>query len=264
MKPLINGVSSWTYRRWLLVVLFIFGAQLGLIFWLSDVAGLSPRPAHGSIRVTLRQGPEPGSASARSADSSDPMLFALVMPEGFSGAAWLTIPRFSYNLTSSPPPTVWLNPATGQLMAHFDQFLRSNLASNSIWPAALVPALDPIRLPVPVLQKATLIRRHGDLVGRPLLSRDLPLEPEPILTNTVVRVTVDSSGRTVSAALLVRCNLPADLDALRFAKHARFAPDPKLAASAAGKQLGGLAFGDLEFRWYEATWQTLPPTPIPD
>src|SRR5262249_8900936 len=111
--------------------------------------------------------------------------------------------------------------------------------------------------PLLSITASTTLRLEGGLADRKLLSRlDLPpLSPEPILTNTVVRLVVDSSGMTLLAALISSCGIAnADQEALNFARRARLAPLPEEDSARRSAEPGGLAFGRMIFQWFRVDW----------
>ena len=105
----------------------------------------------------------------------------------------------------------------------------------------------------------TTLRIEGELANLRLLkSVNLPEAPEATLTNTVVRMSVDSTGRTISAALLSSCGTARlDQEALEYARRARFAPVPASPADATAS--ARLAFGTFVFQWWRANWEKLGP-----
>jgi hypothetical protein len=256
MNPGERELNPWTPQRWLLYTLFAFITQVALVFWLSDYNVVTPRrpraKTHVHVAPAWETEPTPGSIPSQ----GDPTLFALVTPHGFSRSAWLTVQRFSYPMTNSLEPPEWLGPPTDDLVDDFDEFVQTNLISDQTISGRIPPALAQIRLPIPVVLPFTKVRTDGGLTGTVLLSQDLPRTSEPILTNTVARLLVDSAGLTVSAVLLSASGVAqADLDALNFAKRARFAR----AIEATNRT--SLIFGDLVFQWFTVSWSDLaPPT----
>jgi hypothetical protein len=199
---------------------------------------------------------------------SDPALFALPRPQGFSVLAWLSFPPPEHRLTDWKESAHWLalNP-----MWLGDSF--AALAATSVIEPMLIaekPLPRPTGLDVPIpnepLATESELRIEGELAHRSLLAPlDLPgfSSPEP-LTNTIVQLLVDAAGRPLTATLLVESGSmlvergskdaanEADQHAMRQATAARFEPlrypngmpqpDPRL------------SWGKLVFQW-----ATLPP-----
>jgi hypothetical protein len=180
----------------------------------------------------------------------DPTLFALPTAKGFSGEAWLYTPVFEYQPTNPPAPAQWLTLAQEDLGDDFAEFVQTNLVSEDLIAEQLNPTLTQIAAANPMFTGGTSLRIEGDLAGYAMQSRaKLPQAAEPALTNTVVRLAVDGSGRTVSAALLSACGTPRlDLEALEYARAAYFR---RPAASEAAAE-PGLAFGAIVFQWWRA------------
>jgi hypothetical protein len=241
-------VASWRPRRWLLLVTLALAAHLALVSWLSppNAASLPLARSQTGVRVISHSKKQAVSASER----GDPTLFALVHSRGFSRTAWLTIPRFQYQVTNQVPPLHWLALPTEELADDFAEFVQTNLVTEDLISSIPTPALSSPTLPTPVVTSDSMVRVESGLSGRTLVAPGaLPRQPDPILTNTVVRVLVDPAGLTLSAALLSGSGAAkADQDALNFAKSARF---PLRQGEV---NPGGFAFGTLVFRWSGVRW----------
>jgi TonB family protein len=225
--------------------------QLALVSWLSGGhSGEAVRPrAETHVRLAWPSEPEP--PAAQGPEKDDPTLFALVSAQGFSRSAWLSLPRFEDPMTNPPEPLHWLSLASEELADDFTEFVQTNLVGEDLIASTPAPTLANPALPTPVVVADTIVRVESGLAGRALLPNlRLPRETEPILTNSVVSVLVDPSGRTMSAALLSTSGVAqADQDALNFAKAARFAPSTE-----GGSSISGFAFGTLVFQWAGVRW----------
>ena len=258
MTTLGNDLIGWTPRRWFLFIALALVGQMGLVYWLSDYKVVAPRRSRAATRVRIAS-PETLEAQPTGVWSlEDPTLLALVTSRGFSRSAWLTIPRFAYSMSNSLAPPLWLRRPAEELVDDFNEFLQTNLLFDRTLSGRLPPAVSEVRSPVPVVMKGTKLRIEGGLAGWRLVSPDLPRESEPILTNTVIRVFVDSAGITRSAALLSTKGVEAaDQDALNFAKHARFSPDGQGVASSSSTNAIGLVSGTLVFQWFQVNWSEM-------
>jgi TonB family protein len=241
----------WSKSRWANVVLVIIAAQIILATRFSSRLVVVPRQIAESRASLLLDEPAPGTRLAETMAIQDPTTFALVNPHGFSGEAWLNLRPFEHRLADWMSPPYWLKPTTDGLGAAFTQFVRSNqvsaltLAEGGAPPAFLLPLVSSL-----VPTQSTL-RVDGDLAHRPLMSPiKLPgVTHHDLLSNSVVRVMVNRSGRVLSHALLASSGSPdADQLALDLSRTARFqslrtndngsVPDPS-----------GLAWGRLIFKW---------------
>jgi TonB family protein len=247
--------SSWTGRRWAFAVVLLFAAQIGLVFWLSTRR--ASHAATDSGTTTLRWIPEQVSTRSVVGARNDPTLFALPTPNGFSGEAWLTVVPFSYHMTNVPTPPHWLLPPVDELADDFNEFVQTNLVAEETLPDQLMPTPAFVNMPLPEVIASTLLKVEGPLAERPLLpGQPLPQLSQPILENSVVRVRVDPSGRVISAVLLSAAgsgSSPADQEALKFAKGARFAPAKRVGLSGNASPTG-LISGDLVFWWSRVRW----------
>ena len=246
--------GAWSRGRWWLAIACVFLAQVSLIFWL---AGREPLPAPPP-RVPLVYAPD--HASVEVAELLNPTIFALPNHQGYSGAAWMTVPQWKR------PPIEWSNqpvalaPDAARLGGVFSGFVKTNTPK----PYQVLPPPRPAPAPLasyPVLNlepTRSTLRIEGDLASRPLLA-PLPLPPQvaqdSLVTNSVVQVEVTPDGRVFSAELMNTGPAagwrPADLTALRLAWAARFAPLAAPAPASAGTGAHGLGFtrGTLVFQW---------------
>jgi TonB family protein len=241
----------WSKSRWVSVVLIIIAAQIILAARFSSRTVVVARQIAESRASLLLDQPAPGTPLAEAMAIQDPTTFALVNPHGYSGEAWLNIPPFEHRLADLMSPPYWLKPTTDGLGAAFSQFVRSNrvsaltLAESAAPPAFLLPLVNSL-----VPTRSTL-RVEGDLAHRPLVS-PVKLTGVPhhdLLSNSVVRVMVNRSGRVLSHALLASSGSPdADQLALDLSRTARFQSLPPNDLGSVRDPLG-LAWGKLIFKW---------------
>jgi len=241
----------WSKSRWASAVLVIIAAQIILATRFSSRSVVVPRQIVESRASLLLDQPAPGTPLAAALAIQDPTSFALVNPHGFSGEAWLNIPPFEHSLTDWMSPPYWLKPTTDRLGAAFAQFVRSNqvgaltLAEGAAPPAFLLPLVSS-RVPT-----QSTLRVEGDLAHRPLMSSvKLPgFAHHDLLSNSVVRVMVNRSGRVLSHALLASSgSADADQLALDLSRTARFQALPPN-NNGSVRDLSRLAWGKLIFRW---------------
>lgn len=252
-----TGVESrpCSRRRWWGLVALIFVVQLGLIFWLGDTVPIRPRPAGPAFTFTLD-----GRASAELLALNDPTLFALPHTQGSAGPVSERTPRPESHSFQWPEPTNSLLMAVGQLGAVFNRFIETNEFNSLQLPANPMPTLTlPYLPPLAVSAGQSTLLLEEDLVQRRLIT-PLPLRSWTnldILTNSVVRIAVDSEGRPVSPTLLSGSgSREADQYALEHAKAARFEPVRRNPIDAALNPAADLNLVRMIFRWY-----TLPPPP---
>jgi hypothetical protein len=190
---------------------------------------------------------------------SDPTLFVLPSLRNFSGPAWFQFAPLQFAPTNHPEPLRWLTQDPAQLGRTFSPQDASGLSMPSRLAEEPMPKFTGEELRIgtlPWLGKSEL-RIEGELARRPLRTpAALPAWPAAdLLTNTVVQLWVDGSGRALSATLLGACGLKsADDFAMKLATTAEFQPDEPAPRQAADSPLIGLAWGRLVFQWH-----TLPP-----
>ena len=247
----------WSRRRWWLAVLALFGAQIGLILFFSDRTPVVPRQPPAAPLFSLVPTPGLERRLTESFTASDPTLFGLVHPRGFSGAAWLAAPRPARELQSWSEPARWRAPELSELGAGLWRFVQSGRPANFAALEKPAPDSTPLRIPPEPLPTQSTVRVEGDLAARPLVAPlELPLWPgSELLTNSVVQLTVNRSGEVIWTTLLSTRGLKspeqktADQRALELARGARFQPVPGVSHSQT--QPGGdLTWGNLIFQWH--------------
>lgn len=237
----------WKARHWLPLLGFIFAAQLFAIYLLSahrKTSTPSPLP-QPSPSIRLVTGPANPLKLSETFLASDPMLFAAANREGFSGAAWLKIPKRNYDISERVETPYWLSLDATQLAGGIGQFVRTNviapiqIAQNIAPRISASPALDLARN----AQTQSRLRIEGDLASRQVI--DFPAlkswASSEILSNTVSQIAVNQRGTVVAVRLLARSGLPdADRFALEASREIRFAPDRQTEAT----------WGNLIFDWH--------------
>ena len=239
--------GGWTLRRWLMLVVLVFAAQVGFIFALGE--------RHFKLPHAVTNAPQ-----LRLADNSsdlvalyDPTLFALPHANDFASAVWLQTPAVPLAPFHWNEPLCWLPLASNKLGAVFGEFMRTN--QFAALPLDFKP---PPNLSAPMVQfqpafaEDSTLLIEGDLAQRRLLAPlTLTNWPYPdVIAPSRVQVLVDAAGEVVSAVLLPSDNPDeaanrydaADQRALELARTARFAPAARLTV--------GLLIFD---------WRTVPP-----
>jgi len=246
----------WSARKLWSVTIVIFAGQALAVMVLSDRTGVRPRVAAVHPVITLLSEPEAGHSLLARHAVSDPTLLALPSAAGFSGPAWLKLPRTEHRLLDWSEPDQWLAQSPAQLGATFTNFVQASV------PPPLLPADKPapkateLELPKLTVREQSTFRIEGDLARRKLLiSPALQSWPHnDLLANTEVQVAVDSQGYVHSPSLLnitspgdtVQRN--ADQHALKLVRGLRFEP------LTAGGQTNALMLGRIIFEWL-----TIPP-----
>jgi TonB family protein len=224
----------------------VFGLQLALILGLSNRTPPKPRPP----------APAPGFRLVdRGAEEflalNNPALFALPQAEGFSGLAWLRVPRRRFEPPEWSEAPRWLSLDPETLGAVFTEFIETNRSEP---PSRMRQPLPELARPAvsmaPDGPRKSVLRREGALTNRRLLTEpDLPSWPHTdLLTNTIVQVEVNAAGKPVSLTLLTSSGLPAaDRRALEWVRSARFDP----VEPGGGKNpFGRLDWGKMVFDWH--------------
>jgi len=247
---------GWNWRRWLFLLGCGVGIHAGLVFWLGERADRSPRKPGPTVSLKWALDPGFDAKLAEAAVLSDPSMFALPSPHGFSGLAWL-----------HPQPTVlpsnhWTAPDgrleldTHELGAVFSQVMATNPPTFAFGEEALAPQpLDSALFRAETTQTQTVVRVEGPLAERAILRSVDPPEPvyPDVLQPTTVQVSVNADGLTETAIVTGRCRLKGlDEQAAELARRFVFEPVPHPGNPAPPNMWGWLIF----------RWHTLPPPPL--
>jgi hypothetical protein len=241
----------WSPRKWGYAITASLVIQLGLLFYLGERFKALPHHEGFGTAIHLASDPAYLERLNELPTLTDPTLFALPSPQGFSGHAWLSFAPMKYEPPDWTEAPRWLEPPTQALAQVLADFV-----SNSIPPPLLVAdkplprliAAGTSVLPVPVRSRSEY-RREGDLAQR-RLAEPLEIPPWPhtdMLSNSVVQMLVDAEGRTLAATLLSpgSGSAAADQAAVQMATHLRFDPVPR----PTGPRQPTVSSGRMVFRW---------------
>lgn len=251
MNSLSEEQQPWTRTRWAMVIAGLFLLECVLVLLLADRTQVLPREAKPTLRVSLISSPEANRKLAELAIPADPTLFALANRREFTGLAWKRPATAGPHLPewSESAGPLW-SPWPTNLGAAPSYFLRSNSTAPLSVAAHLAPSLEGVVTSPPPVRAFSTLRMEGALAQRkPLALPSVPSWPHPdLLTNTVVRLTVNGEGLPISSFKIQTSGSPgADEKAVGIARSLRFQP------SAAER----LDHGLLIFEWHT----TLPATP---
>lgn len=250
--------SGWSTRRWTAVLVSLLAAHAAGLWWFGAHQRLPTRQPDRVPEWTLA---DPRITALW--PLLDPTLFVQGHPQSFSGPAWMRLPEVTYQPTIPLEPPRFLVPTAARVAQSFQ---------NTWVPRGWNPSPMAIRVQPPP-QTGGLVPR-SPLTDRPsrlsLTDWDEPVRlrtPPPslpgwaapdLLTNTVVRVLVEPSGRVLSAVLVSSSGWePADQYALATAQQLEFDfPNrPTTQTPAPAEPIRGI----LIFQW-----QTLPPPQQPE
>lgn len=221
---------GWRAQRWLIWLALIFGAQLLLIYLLaSHKKTVTPSPFAQRSSIQLFTEPVSDSQFSETFLANDPTLFAMANPNGFSGAAWLKVPKRNYDLSERVESPFWLSLNPEQLGSSVSQFVRSNIIATLASPENIAPKIFASTLLDSADSRKTnsQLRIEGDLASRKLIEHPQlqSWATNGILSNSVVQISVDRRGIVISPRLLSRSDLlEADRAALTLARELRFEP----------------------------------------
>jgi hypothetical protein len=240
--------ETWTRHRRLTVILILVVIQVGLIYWLGARKEVPRRTPAAEPTIRLFPG-----RIVELPGLSDPTLFVLASPHGFSAAAWLKVPLVEYHLAEIPePPRPLKRPE--QLGGALSEFVQNNLSKPlevAGKPEPQVDAVDFSPFSDLAARQSTLVV-EGELAGRKLLT-ELKLNSWPsaeILSNSVMQVAVDTQGRVFSPVLLYGCgSKEADASAYALAASARFMPVRRGGPGEVAASPDPLIWGRLVFHW---------------
>ena len=238
--------GRWPRSKWLGGVALVCALQVALLWWLGDA---KPKPpGRPGLATTLQLA---GKGAGALMALMDPTLFALPHRQGFSGPSWLVVQpqQFEPYVWSNPPG--WLELPVADLGEAFQRFVETNLSEAlRLLPQAPPELTWPNVAPTQFQPARSTFRLADDLARRRLQgSPKLPSwASTELLTNSVVRLVVDSAGVPVSQTLLVSSgSKEADQFALAQARAVRFAPENQPGKPGAPATL---SWGELIFEWH--------------
>jgi hypothetical protein len=244
---------TWKTARWLVLLAFIFGLQLLLIYWLSVRSPIGPGPATlPDSKMVLVTRPLNQMELSKTFLASDPTLFAIPDAHGFSGGAWLKTTERDYDVSEHTESPFWLALDVGDLGKPAEQFVRTNarlpiaIAENPV--SKIFGSLPFVDLRENA-QTNSQLRIEGEIAARKLI--DFPQLKSwvhsEILSNTVAQIAVNQRGAVVVARLLSRSGLAeADDAALDVARQLQFVPVEK----------SELTWGKVILDWFTAPLPT--------
>lgn len=241
--------DSWSRLRWFVCIGIAFAAHIGLIFTLGNRRPVIPRAVVNAPAIQFPSGRN------HLPLLDNPTLFALPHPHGFAASSWLNLPpvEFAPFRWSEPPQLLpLLSLPLTQLGNAFLHYAQSNAVPRvelGILPPPELTRLTSVE-PATSLQERSMARVSRELATRNWLNPPSALRSWPateLLTNSVIRVTVDPDGRVFSTTLMPPGSgvKAADQMALDLARSARFTP-----VSRDKKPV---------FGWLIFEWHTIPP-----
>lgn len=222
-------------RGVVLLAMFFFLAQLGLLFLLGTKAKNSPRSVVNVPHLQLADG------ANEFISLNDPTLFALPHANDFSTRLWLPVPQLDEPDFRWREEPRWLALDMHGLGAALKNYLQTNAAAETPLVFKSAPEWEfSAVVPQVFLPTNSTVRLAAGLENRPLIS---PLAPPVLFWNDVpassrVQLLVGPDGFVMSAVMLESSGFElADQTALRLANAAQFAPAPQL------------QFGEMIFTW---------------
>jgi hypothetical protein len=243
-----EDTRAWSPLRWTGVLVIIFGAQVGLMFWLGRRGAVSAPPARPAMEVRV---PEDQLAEIPGADS--PTLLVTPNPEGFS-SVWLRAPEITNQ------PAEWTGQPDGTLPRPFNPPGGELEGLVNDGPARTVSVLD---RPEPEVKTVGIrpdavadssFSLEGDLARRTLLARPALVSPasDAALSNSIVEIDVDAEGVVADPPVIVpggsSGSAETDAYARRVAKALQFQPLPR-AGSRGGIPPAERTWGTVVFEW---------------
>ena len=198
---------------------------------------------------------------------NDPTLFALPHRQGFSGLAWLRIPRPPFRSFEWSEDPRWLQISVQRLGAVFGRVMEPDDQNSLPTLARPVPQLTIGEIPLPRADTGrSLLRLEGDLTRR-RLSTPIALPSRSsgeLLTKSIVQVIVGANGRLASVPILLppgSGDKDADDYALRQVKTARFDPVTTSEPGRSSNPVTHLTWGRMVFEWHTVSVPLTNPPP---
>lgn len=251
-SPLSAIPCAWSWTRLGWVVTAILAIHVVLLFLFSQRSTpMTLQQIQGQHPVPLVWG-SPRASAPTGVLLPDPVVFARVVSDGFSGALWLSDARADAGQFAAIP-TVFRQPVRGEPNLRPQMDIRLSVSGTQDQraniPARVIPVPKP-RAPVaePASPGRSVLRRGEGLSGwQPVQDAPLPVWTNAqLLAPTVVQVLVDALGGVLSTTLELGSGLAeADREALKLARQLRFIPSSE-------QQLrnGSPLWARLEFVWH--------------
>jgi TonB family protein len=248
-----SPVKGWSVRRWFWMVVLIFLIQVGFILALGRKSAPPVRvSAHATRMISVPESVRIWPASL------DPTLFVRPQRRGFAGGTWLVNRPPAYEATDYVEQLELLPYAVEDAGRAFLSVMQTN--AGALFDLVARPGLRPATPATPQITKPLIhpstVRLEDELRNRPLISRfELPAwRHNQLLRPTVVQLTVDGLGRTISAFVTESSGYDdADDRALELARQARFEPVRREGVGQPVNPNESMLWGRMIFEW-----QTLP------
>lgn len=148
MIPPSPHPERWTRQRWIAAVALILGVQLALLFLLSEKPAASAPLPLPPARIAMVLDPAANQHILELLAASDPTLFALANPRGFSGPGWLNPPGRQHRLQEWTEPDPELPPTPPNAALVLASYIRTNLAPVESPTIKYTPDLRSLARPV--------------------------------------------------------------------------------------------------------------------
>jgi hypothetical protein len=250
MAAHVNRERPWPRRRLHGFILVCFVGQVLFILVFGERQLTALKAPRFSTGIHLISDPWSMEQLAAFSELSDPAVFALPSPDGFSRAGWLTYKPVPDEFAEAQDEPKWLQLDPETLGRHLAGYIATNaprpirIGDESMPEIAGLQPRPSAELEFPKSE----LHIAGALARRKLTARpDLPSWPHSdVLTNSVVRLLVDADGSPISTALVYGSgSKEADNYAVAMSKRLRFKPERSREA---------ITSGTANFLWH-----TLPP-----
>ena len=211
----------WSNRYFLLTVVVLFLAHLGLVFYYSATRMPAPKPTRFQSSFQFFTQNSQTQIWSQWLAFQDPTLFSQPLPWNFSGKAWLNPRPMPYQTNN------WVAP--DHMLSNVPQHLGEGIQRLLIQESRPSPpvAENPIPILIPPLVPPLNVNTQSVVRFRPPFSSFKLLPPGPLpswvssnmLTSTVIEIGIDEQGWVRSSVLLTGCGLiTADQYALNWVK----------------------------------------------
>ena len=217
--------DPWSRSRWIVLVAITFGLHIGLIYALGSRKPIEQRIVKNQPTMQL------ATRLDESLQLNDPTLFALPHARGFAAQTWLHLPQISFAPFRWTEPPRLLPLPVQQLGEAFRQHANDRASTPLEIPILLAAQITVVKPSEDLVTPSeSKLRVNGGLSGRAVLNPPLILPAWPAvetLTNTLVRVLVDSRGKIFSPTLQRPGSGSKDADqfALKIAYETKFAAE---------------------------------------
>lgn len=263
MNPSLARETRWRPFRWWISVLGVLALQIAALLALSRREP-KPPPAPAPLRVYFAGDGHRFPALQTVLALHDPTILPLARRHDRAAEPFRTTNAPAYAASIPDEPLHWLAPKESEGLDDVHRLLAEARRPMDVATIKLAPRPEPVKPKLQPFPPRPVLRIEGDFARHPWRARlSVPTNVAPtILSNTVIRLTLDQQGRCLWTALLSGSgSAEADRKAGEFARSITFdlaGGNPESEDRSSALPLGT---SDLVVQWFPQV--SSGPAPVP-